>query len=46
VMSAFFRSPLAKGDRKNADITIFTMTEGRITPIAIVKNGVLGAFKK
>jgi branched-chain amino acid transport system substrate-binding protein len=29
----------AKGDRKDAEITIFTMTGGKITPLAIVKSG-------
>ena len=28
-----------KGDRKDAEITIFTMKEGKITPIAVVKSG-------
>jgi len=28
-----------KGDRKNAEITIFTMKDGKLTPIAIVKGG-------
>ncbi|MCX7177906.1 MAG: branched-chain amino acid ABC transporter substrate-binding protein [Proteobacteria bacterium] len=29
----------AKGDRKDAEMTIFTMTGGKITPLAIVKSG-------
>ena len=29
----------AKGDRKNAEITIFTMKNGKIDPIAVVKAG-------
>ncbi|MCX7176685.1 MAG: branched-chain amino acid ABC transporter substrate-binding protein [Proteobacteria bacterium] len=29
----------AKGDRKDAEMTIFTMTAGKITPLAIVKSG-------
>jgi branched-chain amino acid transport system substrate-binding protein len=28
-----------KGDRKDAEMTIFTMKEGKITPIAIIKGG-------
>jgi branched-chain amino acid transport system substrate-binding protein len=28
-----------KGDRKNAEITIFTMKDGKLTPIAIIKGG-------
>ena len=28
-----------KGDRKNAEITIFTMKEGKLAPIAIIKGG-------
>jgi branched-chain amino acid transport system substrate-binding protein len=34
----------AKGDRKNAEITIFKMAGGKIAPISIVKNGVATAF--
>ena len=30
----------AKGDRKDADMTIFKLAGGRIVPVAIVKNGV------
>ncbi len=29
----------AKGDRKDAEMTIFTMTTGKITPVAIIKGG-------
>ncbi|MEO7725943.1 MAG: branched-chain amino acid ABC transporter substrate-binding protein [Burkholderiales bacterium] len=29
----------AKGDRKDAEMTIFTMKEGKIAPIAIIKSG-------
>jgi len=29
----------AKGDRKNAEITIFEMKGGKIAPIAVVKGG-------
>ncbi|HUW39057.1 MAG TPA: branched-chain amino acid ABC transporter substrate-binding protein [Rhodocyclaceae bacterium] len=29
----------AKGDRKNAEMTIFTMKAGKITPIAVIKSG-------
>jgi branched-chain amino acid transport system substrate-binding protein len=29
----------AKGDRKDAEMTIFTLKDGKITPIAIVKGG-------
>ena len=29
----------AKGDRKDAEITIFTMKAGKITPVAIIKSG-------
>ena len=34
----------AKGDRKEAEITIFKMTGGKIAPVLIVKNGVATAF--
>ena len=34
----------AKGDRKDAEITIFKMTSGKIVPTSIVKNGVATAF--
>jgi branched-chain amino acid transport system substrate-binding protein len=29
----------AKGDRKDAEMTIFTMKDGKITPIAVMKSG-------
>jgi len=29
----------SKGDRKNAEMTIFKLTDGKVKPIAIVKNG-------
>lgn len=29
----------AKGDRKNAEMTIFTMKAGKITPLAVIKGG-------
>ena len=28
-----------KGDRKNAEITIFTMKDGKLSPIAVIKGG-------
>jgi branched-chain amino acid transport system substrate-binding protein len=28
-----------KGDRKDAEMTIFTMKDGKITPLAIIKGG-------
>ena len=34
----------AKGDRKDAEITIFKMTGGKLTPLSFVKNGVSAAF--
>ncbi|MEO8385386.1 MAG: branched-chain amino acid ABC transporter substrate-binding protein [Betaproteobacteria bacterium] len=34
----------AKGDRKDAEITIFKMAGGKIAPVSIVKNGVATAF--
>ncbi|MBL0122746.1 MAG: branched-chain amino acid ABC transporter substrate-binding protein [Betaproteobacteria bacterium] len=34
----------AKGDRKDAEITIFKMTGGKIAPVSIVKNGVATTF--
>ena len=34
----------AKGDRKDAEITIFKMVGGKIAPVSIVKNGVATAF--
>jgi len=33
-----------KGDRKNAEMTIFTMKDGKLTPIAIVKGGQTVAY--
>jgi branched-chain amino acid transport system substrate-binding protein len=35
----------AKGDRKNAEMTIFKMQGGKVVPISIVKNGVATPFK-
>jgi branched-chain amino acid transport system substrate-binding protein len=29
----------AKGDRRDAEMTIFTMQGGKITPIAVIKGG-------
>ena len=34
----------AKGDRKDAEITIFKMTAGKLMPMSFVKNGVSTAF--
>ena len=34
----------AKGDRKDAEMTIFRMRGGKIVPVAIVKDGVLAPF--
>ena len=34
----------AKGDRKDAEMTIFRMRGGKIVPVAIVKGGVLAPF--
>jgi branched-chain amino acid transport system substrate-binding protein len=34
----------AKGDRKDAEITIFRLKDGKVVPIAIVKNGVSTPF--
>jgi branched-chain amino acid transport system substrate-binding protein len=36
----------AKGDRKDADMTIFKLTGGRIVPVATVRNGVTTPFGK
>ena len=36
----------AKGDRKDAEMTIFTMKTGKIVPIAIVKGGVTTKFEE
>ncbi|MEP7208839.1 MAG: branched-chain amino acid ABC transporter substrate-binding protein [Casimicrobiaceae bacterium] len=33
-----------KGDRKNAEITIFTMKDGKLDPVAVVKGGKSVAF--
>ncbi len=35
----------AKGDRKDADITIFKLQGGKVVPVSIVKNGVATPFK-
>ena len=35
----------AKGDRKEAEMTIFTAKAGKITPLAIIKNGQLIRFQ-
>ena len=35
----------AKGDRKDADITIFKMVDGKIAPVSVVKNGVATKFE-
>jgi branched-chain amino acid transport system substrate-binding protein len=34
----------AKGDRKDAEITIFKMKDGKIAPVSVVKNGVSTPF--
>jgi branched-chain amino acid transport system substrate-binding protein len=34
----------AKGDRKDAEMTIFRMKDGKIVPVAVVKSGVLTPF--
>jgi branched-chain amino acid transport system substrate-binding protein len=34
----------AKGDRKDAEITIFRLKDGTIKPLAVVKNGVSTPF--
>ncbi len=34
----------AKGDRKDAEMTIFTMRQGKVTPLAIAKSGKLTAY--
>jgi branched-chain amino acid transport system substrate-binding protein len=36
----------AKGDRKDAEMTIFKLRGGKIVPVAIVKNGVATPFKE
>jgi branched-chain amino acid transport system substrate-binding protein len=35
----------AKGDRKDAEMTIFILKDGKVVPIAIVKNGVSSKFE-
>jgi len=35
----------AKGDRRNAEMTIFVVRDGRITPVAIVRDGALLDFR-
>ncbi len=35
----------SKGDRKDAEMTIFKMENGKVTPIAIVKNGKTSPFE-
>jgi branched-chain amino acid transport system substrate-binding protein len=35
----------AKGDRKNAEMTIFTMKNGTITPVAVIKGGTSVKFE-
>jgi branched-chain amino acid transport system substrate-binding protein len=35
----------AKGDRKDAEMTIFRMKEGKIVPVAVFRNGVTTPFK-
>ena len=35
----------AKGDRKDAEMTIFRMQGGKIVPVAVVRNGVATPFK-
>ncbi len=34
----------AKGDRKNAEMTLFRMKGGKITPVAVYRDGVLKPF--
>jgi branched-chain amino acid transport system substrate-binding protein len=34
-----------KGDRKNAEVTIFTLKDGKVVPIAVVKGGKSEAFE-
>jgi branched-chain amino acid transport system substrate-binding protein len=34
----------AKGDRKDAEMTIFTMKSGKITPVAVIKGGKTQSF--
>ncbi len=35
----------AKGDRKNAEMTIFRVQKGKIVPVAIVRDGALLDFR-
>jgi len=35
----------ARGDRRNAEMTIFVVRNGRITPVAIVRDGALLDFR-
>ena len=35
-----------KGDRKNAEITIFTMKDGKLAPIAIIKGGQTASYEE
>ena len=34
-----------KGDRKDAEMTIFTMKAGKITPVAVIKGGKTTKFE-
>ena len=48
LVGRFGRGPVqfdAKGDRKDAEITIFRLRGGRIVPIAIVRRGEIVAFQ-
>ena len=35
-----------KGDRKDAEITIFTMKDGKLAPIAIIKGGQTASYEE
>jgi branched-chain amino acid transport system substrate-binding protein len=35
----------AKGDRKDAEMTIFRMRGGKIVPVAVVRGGISSPFK-
>jgi branched-chain amino acid transport system substrate-binding protein len=35
-----------KGDRKNAEITIFTLKDGKVTPVGVVKAGKASTFEE
>jgi branched-chain amino acid transport system substrate-binding protein len=35
----------AKGDRKDADMTIFKLQGGKIVPVAIVRNGISTPYR-